>query len=291
MGLHRQKIIVGSVFLVLPLVWMLVFVVVPIFDEVSLSFTSYDIIGAPKWIGLLNYEDLIEDDVFWTAVKNTVYYTAVTVPVGMVLSLLLALFINRHLPGIAFFRTIYYAPVVAPLVTTALVWMLFYSETIGLFNYVLSLFGFAPKQWLSSSTWAMPSVIIMSIWKGIGFNMVIFLAGLQSIPRELYEAASLDGAGKFRSLRYITLPLLTPSTVYVIITSVIASFQVFSQVFVMTNGGPNNSTTTIVHQIYRTAFVHLEMGYASAMALALFVILVAASLVNLRLFSRREIYG
>lgn len=291
MGLHRQKIILGSVVLGLPLVWMLVFVVVPIFLVVYLSFTSYDIISAPKWIGILNYEDLLEDDVFWTAVRNTAYYTAVTVPVGMVLSLLLSLFINRHLPAIAFFRTIYYAPVVAPLVTTALVWMLFYSETIGLFNYVLSLFGFAPAQWLSSSTWAMPSVIIMSIWKGLGFNMVIFLAGLQSIPRELYEAASLDGAGKIRSFRHITLPLLAPSTVYVIITSVIASFQVFSQVFVMTNGGPNNSTTTIVHQIYRTAFVHLEMGYASAMALALFVILVAASLVNLRLFSRKEIYG
>jgi multiple sugar transport system permease protein len=291
MGLNRQKIILGSVFLGLPLAWMAVFVIFPILLVVYLSFTSYDIVGTPKWIGLLNYEDLLEDDVFWTAVRNTAYYTAVTVPVGMMLSLLLALFINRQLPAIAFFRTVYYAPVVAPLVTTALVWMLFYSETIGLFNYVLSLFGIAPKQWLSSSTWAMPSVIILSIWKGVGFNMVIFLAGLQSIPRELYEAASLDGAGKVRSFWYITLPLLMPSTVYVIITSVIASFQVFEQVFVMTNGGPNNSTTTIVHQIYRTAFVHLEMGYASAMALALFVILVAASLVNVRVFARKEIYG
>ncbi|MET0744335.1 MAG: sugar ABC transporter permease [Microvirga sp.] len=291
MGLHRQKIVLGSVFLGLPLAWLTVFVVLPILLVVYLSFTSYDILGAPKWIGLLNYEDLLDDDVFWTAVRNTAYYTVVTVPVGMALSLALALFINRQLPGIGFFRTVYYAPVVAPLVTSALVWMLFYSETTGLFNYLLSLMGLAPKQWLNSTTWAMPSVILMSIWKSLGFNMVIFLAGLQSIPRELYEAASLDGAGPVRGFRHITLPLLTPSTVYVTITSIIASFQVFSQVFVMTAGGPNNATTTIVHQIYRTAFVHLEVGYASAMALALFVILVAASLVNLRLFARKEIYG
>ncbi|WP_210161015.1 carbohydrate ABC transporter permease [Microvirga lotononidis] len=291
MGLNRQKIILGSVFLGLPLAWLTFFVVFPILLVVYLSFTSYDILGSPKWIGLLNYEDLLDDDVFWTAVLNTAYYTIVTVPVGMALSLLLALFINRRLPGVGFFRTVYYAPVVAPLVTTALVWMLFYSETTGLFNYLLALLGFAPKQWLSSSTWAMPSVIVMSIWKGLGFNMVIFLAGLQSIPRELYEAASLDGAGSTSSFRYITLPLLAPSTVYVTITSIIASFQVFSQVFVMTGGGPNNSTTTIVHQIYRTAFVHLEVGYASAMALALFVILVAVSMVNLRLVARKEIYG
>ena len=291
MGLHRQKVMLGSVFLGLPLAWLTLFVVFPILLVVYLSFTSYDILGAPKWIGLVNYEDLLDDDVFWTAVRNTAYYTVVTVPVGMALSLLLALFINRHLPGIGFFRTVYYAPVVAPLVTSALVWMLFYSETTGLFNYLLSLMGFAPKQWLNSTAWAMPSVILMSIWKSLGFNMVIFLAGLQSIPRELYEAASLDGAGPVRGFRHITLPLLTPSTVYVTITSIIASFQVFSQVFVMTAGGPNNATTTIVHQIYRTAFVHLEVGYASAMALALFVILVAASFVNLRLFARKEIYG
>jgi multiple sugar transport system permease protein len=291
MSLHRHKLMLGLVFLVLPLAWMVIFVVFPIFLVLYLSFTSYDIISSPEWIGLLNYEDLYYDDLFWRSVVNTVYFTAVTVPVGMALSLLLALFVDRRLPAVTFFRTIYYAPVMAPLVTTALVWILFYDETIGLFNYLLSLFGIAAVPWLQSETWAMPSIIVMSIWKGVGFNMVIFLAGLQSIPRELYEAASIDGAGPVRSFWAITLPLLTPSTIYVVITSMIASFQVFSQVYVMTNGGPNNATTTIVHQIYRTGFQHLDMGYASAMAWILFVLLVVASLVNLQLLSRRNAFG
>jgi multiple sugar transport system permease protein len=290
-GLHRPKLLLGLVFLGLPLAWMVVFVVLPIVLVVCLSFTSYNVLTPPRWVGLVNFVDLLEDDLFWTSVRNTVYFTAVTVPVGMALSLGLALFLDRRLRGVGFFTAVYYAPVMAPLVTTALVWILFYDHTTGLFNYALSLLGIPALPWLTSTTWAMPSIILMSIWKALGFNMVIFLAGLQAIPRELHEAASLDGAGGVGRFWSITLPLLTPATIYVVITSMIASFQVFSQVYVMTAGGPSNSTTTVVHQIYKTAFQDLDMGYASAMALILFVILVAASLANLRLMARREVYG
>ena len=284
--LRRQKLVLGTIFLGIPLLWLTIFVVVPIFLVLALSFTSYDILKPPRWIGLGNFADLLDDRLFLAALRNTLVYTAATVPLGIGLSLALALLVNRRLPGVALFRTIFYAPVMAPIVAVALVWILFYDPTIGLFNYMLGRFGLAPQRWLTSSALAMPSIIVMSLWKGLGLNMVIFLAGLQAIPRELYEAAALDGAGRLRSFRSVTLPLLAPSMVYVLVTSLVASFQVFSQVYVMTNGGPDNATTTIVHQIYRTAFVHLDLGYASAMALVLFVILVAASLANIRFLAR-----
>lgn len=290
MTILQQKRLVGTIFLGIPLLWMLVFVVAPIFVVLFLSFTSYDIISPPEWIGLFNYEDLYYDRIFWKSIFNTLYYTLVTVPLGVVLALLLALFLNRNLPFVGLFSTIYYAPVVAPMVAVSLVWVIFYDPTLGLFNYLLSLFDLSAVGWLSSTRWAMPSIMLMSIWKGLGYNMVIFLAGLQSIPEEFNEAAQIDGASGARIFWNITLPLLRPSMVYVVLTSIIASFQVFSQVYVMTNGGPNNSTTTIVHQIYRTAFVHLEMGYASAMALLLFAFLVVLSLLNLRFLSGGGMY-
>lgn len=284
--LNREKRLLGAIFLGIPLLWLVIFVVVPIFLVLYLSFTTYDIIRAPRWIGLGNFTDLLDDPLFFTAVRNTLVYTAVTVPLGIALSLGLAVLVNQRVMGVAIFRTIFYAPVMAPIVAVALVWVLFYDPTIGLFNYLLRLLGLPPERWLTSSALAMPSIIVMSLWKGLGLNMVIFLAGLQAIPRELHEAASLDGAGKLREFWSITLPLLAPSMIYVLVTSLVASFQVFSQVYVMTNGGPNNATTTIVHQIYRTAFVHLDLGYASAMALVLFVILVLASLANIRVLAR-----
>jgi multiple sugar transport system permease protein len=290
-AIKRQQLYLGLVFLGLPLAWLIIFVVAPIFLVLYLSFTKYDILSPAEWIGSWNYEDLWYDSLFWKAVGNTVYYTAITVPAGFILSLLLALFVNRRLPGVSLFRTVLYIPVVTPLVAISVVWILIYQTANGLANYVLSLFDIAPLQWLTSPTLAMPSIIVMSVWKGLGFNMVIFLAALQSIPRELGEAAALDGAGKVRQFWSITLPLLKPATIYVVITSIIGSFQVFTQVFVMTEGGPNNATITIVHLIYRTAFLNLEMGYASAMAMILFVLLVAASLISLRLLSRNNVYA
>lgn len=290
MTIKQQQLLLGSVFLGLPLIWLLIWVVLPIFIVFYLSFTTYNVLQPAEWIGTFNYEDLYYDDLFWKAVGNTVYFTLWSVPIGIASSLLLAILINTQLPGAAIYRTIFYIPVVAPLIAAALVWILFYDASSGLLNYILGRLGIAPVDWLNNAYTAMPAIIIMSVWKGLGFNMVIFLAALQAIPRELNEAAALDGAGRVRQFISITLPLLTPATVYVVITSLIASFQVFAQVYVMTNGGPNNSTVTVVHYIYRTAFQNLQFGYASAMAMVMFVLLVLASFVNLRLFSRKRLY-
>jgi len=290
MNTKQQRLLLGSVFLGVPLLWLLVWVVLPIFVVLFLSFTSYNVLRPPKWIALGNYQDLLSDDLFWHAIRNTIEYTLLSMPIGIVLSLLLAALVNTRLPGAGLYRTIFYLPVVAPLISAALVWVMFYEVSSGLFNYVLGLFGFRALDWLSNASTAMPAIVLMSIWKGLGFNMVIFLAALQGIPRELNEAAALDGAGRVRRFVAITLPLLAPATVYVVITSLIASFQVFAQVYVMTNGGPNNSTITMVHYIYRTAFQNLDFGYASSMAMVMFVLLVIAALVNLRLFSRGAAY-
>jgi multiple sugar transport system permease protein len=290
MTIKQQQLLLGSIFLGLPLLWLLIWVVAPIFIVAGLSFTTYNVLEPARWAGYWNYEDLLYDDLFWRAVRNTAVFTLWSMPIGICLSLLLAMLINTRLPGAAVYRTIFYIPVVAPLIAVALVWILFYDTSNGFFNFVLRQFGISPVQWLTSEATAMPAIIAMSVWKGLGFNMVIFLAALQAIPRELYEAASLDGANRPRQFWEITLPMLTPATVYVVITSLISSFQVFAQVYVMTNGGPNNSTITVVHYIYRTAFQNLDFGYASAMAMVMFLLLVLASFANLRLFGRSRVY-
>lgn len=291
MTIKQQKLVLGAVFLGVPLTWLLVWVVFPIFGVFYLSFTQYDILTPPEWIGTWNYEDLWYDSLYWKAFGNTLYFTAVAMPTSVFLSLMLALLVNRNFKGAWLFRTLYYLPVVSPLIATALVWILFYEVSTGLFNYLLRQIGISPLGWLTNPNFAMPGVIAMSVWKGLGFNMVIFLAALQAVPRELHEAAALDGAGKIRQFWNITLPMLRPAMTYVLITTLIASFQVFAQVYVMTNGGPNNSTVTLVHLIYRTAFQNLDFGYASAMAVVLFAVLVIASFINLRLVSRGNLYN
>ncbi|GLQ57658.1 carbohydrate ABC transporter permease [Devosia nitrariae] len=291
MTIKQQQLLLGTIFLGIPLLWLLVWVVTPIFVVLYLSFTSYDILSAPEWVGTWNFEDLWYDSLYWRAFGNTLYFTAFAMPLGVTLSLLLAMLVNTRLPGAWIYRTIYYLPVVSPLIATALIWILFYEVSTGLFNYLLRFVGISPLPWLSNSATAMPAIIAMSVWKSLGFNMVIFLAALQAIPRELNEAAALDGAGRARQFYSITLPLLRPAMTYVLITTLIGSFQVFAQVYVMTEGGPNNATVTLVHLIYRTAFQNLDFGYASAMAVVLFVILVTASFINLRLVSRGNLYG
>ena len=288
MKARTQRRLVGLVFLGVPLLWLLVFTVLPIMLVLALSLCSYDVLTAPRAAGLANYLDLGDDPLFWRALRNTLLFVAGTVPTGIVLSLLLALLLNTRLRGAAFFRTACYLPVIAPMIAASLVWILFCDAPTGLFNYTLSSVGFAPQRWLTDPRLAMPSIIAMSVWKGLGVNMVIFLAALQAVPRELIEAANLDGAGRVRGFRSVTLPLLGPATLYVTTTSLIASFQVFSQVYVMTRGGPNNATTTLVQYIYQTAFVNLDMGYACSMATLLFAGLAVVSLLNVRMFRRYE---
>lgn len=256
-----------------------------------LSFHEWNILEPAKpYVGLENYRQLVEDDRFQQATVNTAYYTAAAVPLTVGLGLLIALLLNQQLRGRAIFRTLFYLPVITPLVIASIVWKWVYQGDYGLLNYYLIKLNLIdqPLLWLSDKNLAMPAVVIMSVWKSVGFAMVVYLAGLQAIPEEYYDAAKLDGAGSLRRLKDITLPLLSTTTLFVVVIQVLGSFQVFTQIFVMTNGGPLGRTTTLVYHVYQTAFKNFDMGYAAAMAFAMFAMMFIFTLLQLR-FLRREV--
>jgi multiple sugar transport system permease protein len=240
------------------------------------------VITPPTFAGLENYQNLLKDPTFRKALMNTVYYVGVMVPVSTVLSLGLALLLNQKLRAITWYRTAYFLPVVSSTVAVALVWSWIYSKDFGLLNYVLRTLGLNPIAWLSSTRWAMPAVIIMGVWGILGEGMIIFLAGLQSISQSYYEAAEVDGASGWQKLWRITLPLITPSLFFFFIITMINAFQTFEQIYIMTRGGPVNSTTTIVYYIYRNAFRNFKMGYASSQAIVLFLIIMVLTLISWR---------
>src|SRR4051794_23415958 len=251
-----------------------------------LSFHEWNIISKDKpWVGLQNYRDIIHDDKFQTAILNTFYFTGASVPIGLVLGLSIALLLNQPIRFRGFFRTIYYLPAITPFVVVSILFKWFYNSDFGLFNYYLLKAHLIdhPLLWLADKNLAMPSVILMSVWGGIAGSMVIYLAGLQAIPQELYEAAEGGGANAWHRLRYITIPLLRPTTLFLLVIGIIGSFQVFTQIFIMTSGGPVEHTTTMVYFIYQTAFINFDMGYASTLAYALFMMLLIFTVINLRL--------
>lgn len=289
-SLQRRESIYGYLFIAPHVLGFSVFTLGALAYSLYLGFTSWDLFGSPRWVGVANFTQLLtSDDVLWKALWNTVYYTVITIPLALVLALVLALALNTGLKGLTAFRTVFFMPVVTSTVAVALVWSWIYNKDFGLLNAFLGVFHVSPQNWLGSTKWAMLSIIIMSVWKGLGYNMVLFLAGLQGIPRQLYEAARIDGAGWWNQFRYVTLPLLTPTTFFLIIMGIIGSFQVFDQAYIITNGGPDYATTTIVMLIYRNAFQWFHMGYASALAWVLFMMILAVSLIQIRL-SRRWVY-
>ena len=253
-----------------------------------LSFHRWDILNPAKpYVGLDNYRELKNDAYFRQAVKNTAYFTLGTVPLSMAFGLAIALLLNQKIHGRAIFRTLFYLPVVTPLVVSGLIWKWVLDGDFGLLNYYIGKIGISPQLWLSNPSLAMPSVIAMSVWANVGFTMLVYLAGLQAIPQEYYEAASVDGAGRWRQFRHVTLPLLAPSTFFICVYLIIASFQVFDQIFVMTNGGPLRATTTVVYYIWQAGFQQFTMGYASAMAYGLFAIIFVFTIVQVVLYNRR----
>lgn len=250
----------------------------------GLSFTKWNLFNAVTFTGIANYVFLLHDPIFHKVLLNTVIFVAGTVPVQMVLSLIVALLLNRRVPGRSVFRLLYFLPVVSQPVAVALVWAWLFNTNFGLINSVLSFLGVQhPPGWLNSTGWALPAVMIVAIWQQVGYSMVLFLAGLQSIPQELYDAGELDGAVGWARLRYLTLPMLSPTTFFILIISVIFSFQVFDLTFIMTNGGPANATNTIVFDIYQNAFVFYRMGVATAIAWVLFFIIFLFTLIQYRL--------
>lgn len=278
------------VFLAPTLVGLLFGSLGPVAAAVAVSFTDWDVITPPSFAGFDNYTRLFTDPTFRKALVNTVYYVGVMVPASTVLGLLLAILMDQKLRAITWYRTAYFLPVVSSTVAVALVWSWIYAKDFGLLNYFLRLIDVEPVAWLSSSKWAMPAVIIMSVWGNVGQGMIIFLAGLQSISTTYYEAAEVDGANSWQKFGRITLPLITPSVFFYFIITMIDAFQTFEQIYIMTRGGPANATTTIVYYIYRNAFRNFKMGYASTQAIVLFLIIMVLTLIYWRSQERWVFY-
>lgn len=280
-GRRRQR--AGMLMVAPALLHASLWIGLPVLASVVLAFTKYDVLTAPQFVGLDNFRDMLDDAVFRKSIVNTVVYTFFTVPFGMALGLLVALALHTGLKARGIFRTAVFIPQVTATVAIALVWLWIYNPGNGLLNTLLSFLGIEGPAWLSSTSWAMPSVILVGVWQGIGMKMLIYLAALQSLPKELYEAASVDGASKVRQFFSITLPLLKPATFFVLITSMISAFQSFDQIYILTDGGPGNSTTMMTFEIYKSAFREFRIGYASAQSLVLFVLLMGFTLVNRRI--------
>lgn len=281
----------AGLFLLPNLIGFLIFTAIPVGAAFILAFYDYDLLLGASWAGLENFREMFTtDEVFRAALFNTVYFTAVSVPLSVVLGLVIAMLVNQALRGIVIFRSIFLLPYVTVTVALSLVWKWIYLPDIGLINSVLGVFGIDGPPWLTSGTWAMPALILMSVWKGFGYNMVIFLAGLQGIPDHLYDAAKVDGATAWRRFLNVTLPLLSPTTFFVVVISVISSFQVFDQALIMTNGGPGTATTTLVLYIYQVGFQSFEMGYAAAVALVLFAAIFVFTVIQFLLQRRWVTY-
>ena len=255
----------------------LIFTLWPVIMTFVLSLCSYDILSPMKFIGMQNYQNLFQDEVFLKVFKNTWVYTLTTVPIGVTLSLFLAIALDKSDRGIRFFRGAYFIPVISSMVSIGVVWQWLYNPEFGLINDLLARIGIDGPMWLTSDKTAMVSLIIVSIWKNLGYNMLIFLAGLQSIERNYYEAAEIDGASWWQQFRSITVPLLTPTTFFVLVMAFIGSFQVFDLVMMMTQGGPGRATSVVVHYLYQNAFKFFKMGYASAMAYVLFAVILVVT--------------
>jgi multiple sugar transport system permease protein len=276
--------------------WLILFAVFTVFSilfSFYISFHSWDILNPVKpWVGLDNYSRLKDDPYFQKALHNTFVFTVFSVPLQMVCGLGIALLLNQAIRGQAIFRTAFFLPVVTPLVVAALVWKWVYNGDYGLANYyLLQLHVISePVRWLSNPDLALPAVIVMSIWKNIGFAMVVYLAGLQAIPEQYYEAAKVDGAGPLHRLRHITIPLVAPSSFFLLVIGVIGAFQVFTEAFIMTNGGPLNATTTIVFYLWQMGFRQFQMGYATAIAYALFGIIFVFTCIQVRFLYREADY-
>jgi multiple sugar transport system permease protein len=289
-GLQREETIAGYLFILPNFLGFLAFSLLPIGFAFYIAFTEWNLAGAPKFVALENFDTLIHDPLFWKTLFNTAYYTFVAVPTGVFIAFWLAILMNRKMPGTVFFRTVYFLPQITITVAAAIVWAWLYNPEFGLFNYLLEKIGIEGPRWLQSTTWAMPAIIIMGNWHGIGFAMLILLAGLQGIPDELYEAAELDGANSWQGLRYITVPMLTPTIFFVVVTSLIGAFQGFDQFYVMTNGGPAKSTTTLVMYIFQNGFSFFKMGYGASLAFVLFLCILVVTLIQWQL-ANRWVYG
>ena len=285
-GIRREETIAGYLFLLPNFIGFGIFMLFPILFAFYIMLTDWSLSAEPQFIGFKNFETMINDRLFWKSLTNSFYYTFVAVPTGIFIAFWLALALNRKMRGIIFFRTIYFLPQITLTVAAATIWRWIYQPEIGLINYLLGLIGIDGPNWIHDTSWAMPSVIIMSNWQGIGFAMLVLLAGLQGVPEEYYEAAAIDGASSWQRLRFVTLPMLSPAIFFVVVTSLIGAFQSFDQFFVLTQGGPADATMPLTLYIFKNAFQFFKMGYGAALSAVLFVIILIITLIQWQLAKR-----
>ena len=272
------------------IVGFLLFTAFPVATSLFLSFTQYELITAPNWVGANNYVDLFSADrLFILSLYNTAYYVLFSVPLSIILAFVLSMLLNVKLHGMNFYRTVFYLPAVTSGVAVSLLWMWLFNPQFGLINFLLRSLGLPAPAWLVDPAWSKPAFIMMSLW-GVGGTVVIFLAGLQGVPRSLYEAAQIDGANTWQCFWNITVPMMTPVIFFNLVMGMIGSFQVFTQAYVMTNGGPQDSTLFYMLYLFRQAFKLLRMGYAAAMAWILFIIILVLTLIQFRLADRWVYY-
>ena len=287
---HWRRHSAAYLFLAPSCVILLVFVAYPIVQSFWMSLHNWTFFSSKhQWVGLANYRELIHDSRFWNALKNTAIYTAFAVPLQVGLGLALAVALRRAAPMNKFFRSIYFFPVISAFATMGIVWKFLLDPTIGIVPHALTSIGFPSADFLQSTTWALPWIIVVGVWKSVGFSMVIFLAALQDVPETLLEAATLDGAGPWTRFRRVTLPLLRPSMLFAVVISVIASMQLFDLVYVMTRGGPLFHTETLVTYLYEVGFQDYRSGYAAAISWVLFLLIMLLSFAQLRLFRYDEV--
>lgn len=281
---RREEARAGYLFILAPFVGLALFGIGPLAASVALSLTDYTLLGAPAWVGLANYAELLADPRFRTSLANTAYYL-LGIPIGMALALALALALNRR-PGAAFFRTLYFLPVVTSVVAVSLLWTWLYNPEFGWINWILGRIGMEGPAWLQDPRWVKPALILMGLWMSLGHSLLLYLAGLQSVPRTLLEAAALDGAGPAARVRYVIWPLLSPTTFFIAVMAVIGTLQMFGQVYLMTQGGPDFASASTMYYLWETAFRWNRMGYACAMAWLLGALILAATAAQFRLAGR-----
>jgi multiple sugar transport system permease protein/alpha-1,4-digalacturonate transport system permease protein len=288
-GRRRSSTWVGWSFILPNFVGFATLTLIPVLASLALSFLDWDPYSTPRWVGLANFQRMIHNDTFWTALQNTAYYAVGHVPLTLIASLGFAVLLNQKLKGVRFFRTALFFPYLTSLVAVAVVWNMLLSPDLGPVNQLLRAVGVDhPPGWTTSTTWAMPAVIMASVWRDLGYYMILYLAGLQTIPAELYEAAQVDGASAWQRFWNITVPSLRPTTFFVLIMLTISSFKVFDLVQVMTEGGPGRSTLVLSQLIFREGITQGRFGYSSAVSMVLFVIVLTVTLVQFRLQRRSE---
>ncbi|MDO5136272.1 MAG: sugar ABC transporter permease [Eubacteriales bacterium] len=289
---QKKRALIICSFILPNFIGFLVFTFIPIVFSLILSFFEWNSGNTMKFIGLDNFITMFtKDPSFYISLKNTIFYTVVTVPVTLFIALLLAIVVNKPLKGRVFFRSVLFFPYIASLVAVAVVWMALFNPDRGPINSFLMALGVSnPPRWAASQTWALPTIIGLTVWKNMGYYMVVYLAGLQGVSKELYEAASLDGANSFQKFRYVTWPCVTPTTFYILMMLMVSTFKSYDIMYITTQGGPGEATKVLAYHIFNSAFVNSKFGYASAVSMVLFVIVMTVTLIQFKVEKKMTSY-